>query len=267
MQETPPMVTYTGHYRGNADSPPKLNWHSHRCPELVLAIGGLNRTLFPRGVVFECPPGSLLVTPPETLHKQVDQGFSELYYVGFDPGSPELDLSLRQVLLKNDDYFQIWMKQILELFTHEGEIAQANRLLGLLLLRLRTLEKERDLVEQRHPALRRAVRFLKEHFTEPLTQEEIARRSGLSPSRLNVLFRQEFGVSIMRMVTRKRMFLARMLLTDPLKSVTEVAELTGYSDMNYFVRAFRREHGVTPLEFRKNASRSLRDFTWQGETS
>ena len=257
------MIAYTGFYQGSRINPPRrLSWHSHNCPELVFVTEGENRTMFQRGIVFSCTKGCMLITPAGIMHKQVDQPYCELYYVGFEPGSLEMDLSLRMLKLDEDPFCQLWMKQIHDLISNEQNMSVANSLLQTLLLRLCKWEGERNFTEQRHPAICRAVRFIAEHFREPLNQTMIAEEAGISVSRLDFLFRRDFGITPIEMMIRKRMEYARMLLADPMKNVTEVALMTGYSNMNYFVRAFRKRNGITPAEFRKNANRVMRELNW-----
>ncbi len=266
MEENQAIVTYVGQYRGNVEHPPELAWHAHRCPELVWVVEGRNLTRFEHGVAFDCGPGSLLVTPPETWHIQEDRDFSVLHYVGFDPGGMAIDLSLRQLMIAADDCLGCWLKQIGVLFQNERTIHEANGLLRLVLTHLTGLEKDRNRLRQRHPALCRAVAWLEEHLASPVTLEETARASGLSPSRLNVLFRREFGLSVMELLLRKRMFRARLLLPDPMLTMAEVAEMTGFSDVNYFIRRFRQVHGYTPAVFRRDPARCLQKFSWTGTT-
>lgn len=261
------MIAYTGAYRGNRVSPPRLPWHSHNCPELVYVTLGENRTAFQGGTAFHCTRGCMLITPAHAVHRQFDTPYCELYYVGFEPGGVEMDLSLRMLNLDGDGFFAVWMKQIHDLVTGEQEPEEAGSLLETLLLRLRRHEQDRNFIEQKHPALCRAVRFIAEHFRESVNQDQIAEAAGLSVSRLNFLFRRDFGITPVQMLIRKRMEYARMLLADPMKTVTEVAQSVGYSDMNYFIRAFRVRNGITPAAFRKNVGRIMWELNWHGRNS
>ena len=58
------------------------------------------------------------------------------------------------------------------------------------------------------------------------------------------------GVSYSRVVDHARFDTAATMLTETDASVTEVANVTGYSDSSHFARAFRRLCGVSPLEYR-----------------
>ena len=261
------MIAYTGTYRGNRAKPPRLPWHSHNCPELVYVTAGENRTAFQNGTVFHCTPGCMLITPAEAVHRQFDLPYCELYYVGFESGGVEMDMSLRMLNLGRDPFFAVWISQIHDLITEEQNLEEAGSILETLLMRLRRHDRERNFTEQKHPALCRAVRFITEHFRESVNQDRIAAAAGLSVSRLNSLFRRDFGITPMQMLIRKRMEYARMLLADPMKTVTEVAQSVGYSDMNYFVRAFRMRNGITPAAFKKNIGGVMWELNLTGKNS
>jgi two-component system response regulator YesN len=46
---------------------------------------------------------------------------------------------------------------------------------------------------------------------------------------------------------------ARILLRDSLETVAGIAAASGFSDPNYFTKAFRQRHGVPPLRYREQA--------------
>lgn len=50
---------------------------------------------------------------------------------------------------------------------------------------------------------------------------------------------------------RTRLSCAKELLTHTNQSVGEVAFHSGFSDVNNFIRTFRRETGMTPLRYRE----------------
>ncbi len=66
------------------------------------------------------------------------------------------------------------------------------------------------------------------------------------------------GASLRRLGVDARIALARERLRDPDASVTRIALDLGYSDAANFARAFRREQGCSPSEFRRRAYLQLR---------
>jgi AraC-like DNA-binding protein len=60
------------------------------------------------------------------------------------------------------------------------------------------------------------------------------------------------GQSASNFIRSFRLHKARKLLLEPDFNISEVARETGFTDPNYFTRAFTEENGVTPSEFRKS---------------
>jgi AraC-like DNA-binding protein len=75
---------------------------------------------------------------------------------------------------------------------------------------------------------------------------------GVSEGYLSRCFTQETGLSLIHYVARYRIQEAKQLLNAGNMSITEIALEVGFSDSNYFSRAFRREVGVSPFAFRRN---------------
>jgi AraC-like DNA-binding protein len=79
-----------------------------------------------------------------------------------------------------------------------------------------------------------------------------ARKLGMSVRTLQRRL-QDTGQTFDELYDRTRNELARQYLGDPAISIQEVAHLLAFGDLRGFYRAFRRWHGCTPAEFRKQA--------------
>jgi AraC-like DNA-binding protein len=79
----------------------------------------------------------------------------------------------------------------------------------------------------------------------------------LSASRFAVLYREFFGISPAQELIRARLDKAAWLLMSTSLSVADVAEESGFNNLPYFSRLFRRRMGCPPREYgRRAASRS-----------
>ncbi|HEX3931184.1 MAG TPA: AraC family transcriptional regulator [Nocardioides sp.] len=94
--------------------------------------------------------------------------------------------------------------------------------------------------------LRRAVRYVEQHFREPLTLGQVAAVAHLSPHWFSEQFRRTTGDSFQSYLKRRRLRFARALLESTRLGVTEVGLAAGFGDPSYFGRAFRQEFGVPP---------------------
>jgi AraC-like DNA-binding protein len=102
----------------------------------------------------------------------------------------------------------------------------------------------------RDPLVRRALSLLHARALEPWTTDSLAAELGTSRSAFAARFTAVMGVPPMRYLTRWRMRQAAGDLTQLGKSVSQVAFDLGYSSEAAFTRAFRREFGSPPGEWR-----------------
>lgn len=93
--------------------------------------------------------------------------------------------------------------------------------------------------------------YITKHLAEKIYIQDICRQFFLSQNALYQLFREEFHTTVSEFITGKRLERARELLDRPDLNVTQIAALCGFSDHSYFIRAFKKELGLTPLQYRK----------------
>lgn len=102
-----------------------------------------------------------------------------------------------------------------------------------------------------HPALRKAVRHIRENIRQPLRVSDVVQSSGLSHRALNELFQNEFHTSIGKYLTRARIEHISTLLLDSSLQIQEVACAAGYEDIAHFSRYFKHSTGLTPNAYRR----------------
>lgn len=100
--------------------------------------------------------------------------------------------------------------------------------------------------------IRKIMDQLSEKMTEPFSVEALAAQCGLSGSRLAHLFRDETGTSPGQFLEQLRLDRAAMLLRSTSLNVTEIAMATGYPNAFYFSNRFKKFHGVSPSDYRRN---------------
>jgi AraC-like DNA-binding protein len=103
----------------------------------------------------------------------------------------------------------------------------------------------------RDPALGRALTALHGRVAHRWTTAELAERASLSRSAFAERFTRTLGVPPMTYLTRWRMLLAAQRLRESASPIGRIAAEVGYESEPTFSRAFAREMGVPPGEFRK----------------
>jgi AraC-like DNA-binding protein len=105
------------------------------------------------------------------------------------------------------------------------------------------------------PAHRRseALAAIESGFADPaFSPDDIARRLGVSARYIQNLL-HETGLSFTARVLELRLQRARAMLADPRQDrmkVAEIAAASGFNEIPYFNRCFRRRFGASPTQFR-----------------
>ena len=107
-----------------------------------------------------------------------------------------------------------------------------------------------------------AIAWIKEHFTDPLQIETLAKHVNMSPSALHSHFKAVAAMSPIQYQKRLRLQEARRLLVSGATTAEAVAHEIGYASASQFSREYVRLFGQPP---RRDAER-LRDATLGGET-
>ncbi|SMF32086.1 AraC-type DNA-binding protein [Tistlia consotensis] len=141
----------------------------------------------------------------------------------------------------------------------EGAFAAAGFRAGLGALLLHGLAPESVAPEagaDEPAALARAKAFVRGHFAEPITVEDMAGAARVSVATLHRLFRARGAGSPAKYLSAVRLARARALLAGGRLPIAEIALACGYSEQSALSRALRREHGLSPAACRRRAGRA-----------
>lgn len=101
------------------------------------------------------------------------------------------------------------------------------------------------------PIIQKAKNDIAKNYQNPfLSVQTIAETVNLSSAYLNTVFKREVKVTIKQYIINYRIAHACKLLESGNRRITEVAELCGYSNANYFSKAFREIMGVAPNSYK-----------------
>lgn len=99
--------------------------------------------------------------------------------------------------------------------------------------------------------IKKAINYIREHYQEGITQEEVSRKLEITPEYLSTLFNREMGINFSLFLKQFRISHAKRLLKGTNMKIYEIAEAVGYSDAKYFARVFKEEQGISPGEYRQ----------------
>jgi AraC-like DNA-binding protein len=97
----------------------------------------------------------------------------------------------------------------------------------------------------------RIEQYVTEHIRDRLYIEDICRHFFISKNALYTLFSAEFGTTVGKYILQRKLQRAAALLREGSLAITAVAAECGFSEYNYFIRAFKKQYSLTPLQYRK----------------
>lgn len=110
--------------------------------------------------------------------------------------------------------------------------------------------EEQDAQEER--TITGIIRYLQEHLDKEISLNILADEFHLSSQYISQLFKSEIGVNFLAYLTNIRMERAKKLLLATSLSIGEISEKCGYADYRVFTKAFKKEEGSTPSQYRRN---------------
>lgn len=109
-------------------------------------------------------------------------------------------------------------------------------------------------VDQKRARIQIAKDLMDSDLRYPWNVAELAKRAGSSRRSFNMRFRAAYGVSAIDYLRTKRLEAAREALVYQNLSVTEAADLVGYTNPANFATAFRKRFGSTPSLYRSQTT-------------
>ena len=94
--------------------------------------------------------------------------------------------------------------------------------------------------------------YIEENLTRRITADDIARSVGISRRHLYRLFTEKHGLPLKEYIIRQRLSRAAAALTHTDKPVKEIAAMTGFHNLSYFTRQFRRIFIQPPATYRRH---------------
>lgn len=248
-------VTYT-HYSQEWTS----QLHSHTCTELFFITGGkgdflIREERFPVGV------HDMVSVNPGVPHTETSQNGSPMEYVvlgveGLEAAPGGSGYALLHLFAEDavSSCLRTLVQESRDPRSGCDQICQ--RLLEIVLLRLRRrddfalssgapsvpgISRECSLVRQ----------YIDNHFKENLSLDQLAELAHVNKYYLAHSFRREYNTSPISYLISRRIRESRFLLAETDHTLSQIAQILGFSSLSYFSQSFRRIEGMSPMEYRR----------------
>ena len=147
--------------------------------------------------------------------------------------------------------------QIFKYMQHEYESKDVGYLesmrchLILILIRIMRQIQLPNGSESSNTMVRHITDYVQQNFSEKLSLQMLSKEYNYSLAHVSQSFKKETGMTFQEYVQSVRIRESCRLLVNTQKKVAEIATLVGYTNIKFFNELFRRQMGMTPLQFRR----------------
>jgi AraC family transcriptional regulator of arabinose operon len=96
------------------------------------------------------------------------------------------------------------------------------------------------------------IQYIRGHLSGKISIDTLCQKACMSKSTFFRSFKATFGLSPVDYIIREKLRLAKTLLADPSMSITAVCYQSGFNNLNYFSRLFKRAEGITPARYQRS---------------
>lgn len=133
-----------------------------------------------------------------------------------------------------------------------GREAQISVCVNDLVLRINRLAYEQNTPQKKiyeHQLYQMITSYIEEHLEEDLSLDTLSQKFFVSKFHIAHVFKDNIGMSIHQYITKKRLSLCKEAIAGK-RSITEIYHTFGFGDYSSFYRAFKKEYGISPKDFR-----------------
>ena len=243
------------------------DWHSvphtHNHMELFFIVGGKGQFLI-EDQLHPVNVNNLVIINPEVVHTEVSFNAQPLEYIvlgiegivlaGSDNADGRFNILDRYESAEISGCLRNILREMEQKHTGYEDVCQAYmEILIIRLMRstsLAVLSEPRTISANRQCAAVR--RYIDLHFKEALTLEQLAEDAHMNKYYLSHAFKREYGISPINYMITRRIEESKYLLAETDLSLSQIAQLLGFSSLSYFSQVFRRTQAVSPMEYRQS---------------
>ena len=238
------------------------NHHYHNFYEIYYMVDGKG-TYFINDKLYDIIAGDIVIVPPNTIHstdyqnKEYERVLLE-FTDGLLPKSIRDKLKLLPSLYRHagiSHEVYIILREIEREYKEPDDfsVESINYLINrFIILLLRNLPAVKP-VHSRDAVISEVITFIKENYRTNITLAQLAEMHFISPEHLSRSFKKETNFGFNEFISLVRLQQAENLLKNRGNiSIAEVAYACGFNDSNYFSDKFKKNYGVSPLQYSKS---------------
>ena len=230
-----------------------INWHTNI--EVVYCTGGEGEILYGTKRI-PITRGDVVVVNSEVFHDQITTSSLEYFIMIVDNNFCHQN-GIYPEKIRFDDFIssnttEMLFKKIIEANRTYGAFRSAKiryAILGFMihLINEHVVSTERDTDNVNTKRIKDVTNYIKMHFTEKLTLEEIANQTNISKYYLVHEFKKLTGKTVIEYLNMLRCINARSMIRNDF-SISAAALSSGFDNLSYFTRTYRKYMGALPSE-------------------
>lgn len=214
-------------------------------------------------------PDAQLDNPTQCIALAVDKGYihNTLNYLNEYYNSRDhqhsWELRFNQYHFQNDNDVSDLINKLIRICRSESIVKNIYADLNLKELLIRLVQSQhlqqvsKESLENANPGrLHFILDYIRKHLTDKILVDDLSVKAHMNRSAFFKLFKEQFGITPVEYIIRERVKVAKHLLSDSTLSVTEISWQSGFNDVNYFVRLFKKLEGITPGSYRELSNKS-----------
>ncbi len=241
----------------------RMRFHWHENLEIVHCIDG-RANVVTDGQDFPIVASDIAIINSNSLHDvQVTEGIFQYELLIIDKSfCDSFGFSIEEISFQEkiiDPFIESCLKNI------ENELRQKQtfykeavklEVLKLLLHLVRNHQKSKSTPTKNDTKIemvKKSIKYIKTHFTEHLTLEDLAKHAGFSKFYFCRAFKEVTGYTVNSYINYLRANYAHKLIAERKYTIGEIALLSGFESCSYFTKNFKRYMGVLPSHVDKRS--------------
>lgn len=157
---------------------------------------------------------------------------------------------------RGDELLATMMNKVIQVCSEDNPHKDILAELSIQELLIRIIQKQNinalsgeKLSSQESPVLS-VIRYIKDNLGSKIKIDQLCKIACMSRGNFFRVFKREFGISPIEYILYERIRKAKQMLSYKQLSTVEICYHTGFMDLNYFQRQFKKIEGMTPGQYR-----------------
>jgi len=251
------------------------HWHNHT--EIIYISHG-NCSVYINGTLFSCNEGDVVLTPLGSLHSILPEIDSNYYAIvvgdtlftsmmtdfhckiALQPFLLNRKLTPLHIGNNHPSYSALvtTIKAIIKENGHKNECYQIiikAELCRFFARLVRDFPNEIYLRTEQHDintqTIKKAIAYISTHYSEKITIADMSKYANMSKQHFCRLFKAYTGKTFIEFLTIYRLEQSNVILTNTDLPITQIPDLTGFCNANYYSRIYKNRYGYPPSYTRK----------------